>query len=48
MATEEGDSDALGEVEAESVSLVSGVEDLEFRSMLDEDDDDKNAIMVIH
>lgn len=48
MATEEEDADALGEVEAESVTLVSGVEDLEFRSMLDGDDDDKNAIMVIH
>ena len=48
MATEEDDSDALGEVEAETLTLVSGVEDLEFRSMLDEDDDDKNAIMVIH
>jgi len=48
MATEEGDTDALGEVETESAVLVSGVEDLEFRSMLDGDDDDKNAILVIH
>ncbi len=48
MATEEADADALGEVEAESTVLVSGIEDLEFRSMLDGDDDDKNAIMVIH
>ncbi|MFT7694062.1 MAG: peptide chain release factor 2 [Candidatus Latescibacterota bacterium] len=48
MAREEEDPDALGEVEAESAVLVSGVEDLEFRSMLDGDDDDKNAILVIH
>ncbi len=48
MAVEEGDEDALGEVESESEALVAGVEHLEFHSMLDGEDDDKNAILVIH
>jgi peptide chain release factor 2 len=48
MAVEEGDAEALGEVESESESLVAGVENLEFHSMLDGEDDDKNAILVIH
>ncbi len=48
IAGEEGDAEALAEVESDSQSLVEAVGDLEFRTMLDGDDDDKNAILVIH
>ena len=48
IADEEGDAEALAEVESDSQSLVEAVGDLEFRTMLDGDDDDKNAILVIH
>lgn len=48
MAGEEGDAEALAEIETDSQSLVEAVGDLEFRTMLDGDDDDKNAILVIH
>ncbi|MEE2627361.1 MAG: peptide chain release factor 2 [Candidatus Latescibacterota bacterium] len=48
MASEENDTDTLGEIEADSEKLVVSVEGLEFRTMLDGDDDAKNAILVIH
>jgi peptide chain release factor 2 len=48
MASEENDTDTLGEIEADSERLVVSVEGLEFRTMLDGDDDAKNAILVIH
>ena len=48
MASEENDTDTLGEIEADSEQLVVSVEGLEFRTMLDGDDDAKNAILVIH
>ena len=48
MASEESDTDTLGEIEADSEQLVISVEGLEFRTMLDGDDDAKNAILVIH
>jgi peptide chain release factor 2 len=48
MASEEGDTDTLSEIESDSERLVEAVEDLEFRTMLDGDDDSKNAILVIH
>jgi peptide chain release factor 2 len=48
MASEENDTDTLGEIEADSEQLVISVEGLEFRTMLDGDDDAKNAILVIH
>lgn len=48
MASEEGDTDTLSEIESDSERLVEAVENLEFRTMLDGDDDSKNAILVIH
>ncbi len=48
MASEENDTDTLGEIEADSEQLVVSVEGLEFHTMLDGDDDAKNAILVIH
>lgn len=48
MANEENDADTLAEIEVDSQTLVVAVEGLEFRTMLDGDDDDKNAILVIH
>ncbi len=48
IADEEGDAETLGEIEADSQALSNAVDDLEFRTMLDGDDDDKNAILVIH
>ena len=48
MASEENDTDTLGEIEADSEQLVVSLEGLEFRTMLDGDDDAKNAILVIH
>ena len=48
MANEENDTDTLVEIEADSGGLALAVESLEFRTMLDGDDDAKNAILVIH
>ena len=48
MANEENDADTLVEIEADSERLALAVEGLEFRTMLDGDDDAKNAILVIH
>lgn len=48
MASEENDTDTLSEIEADSEQLVVSLEGLEFRTMLDGDDDAKNAILVIH
>ena len=48
MANEENDVNTLVEIEAESGMLALSVEGLEFRTMLDGDDDAKNAILVIH
>ena len=48
MANEESDADTLIEIEADSEMLAFAVESLEFRTMLDGDDDAKNAILVIH
>ena len=48
IANEENDADTLVEIEADSEKLVLSVEGLEFRTMLDGDDDAKNAILVIH
>ena len=48
MANEENDADTLVEIEADSDRLFVAVEGLEFRTMLDGDDDAKNAILVIH
>ena len=48
MATEEGDTESLAEVEAEVESAVQGIGELEFRTMLSDEADPKNAILVIH
>ena len=48
MANEESDADTLVEIEADSEMLALAVESLEFRTMLDGDDDAKSAILVIH
>ena len=48
MAAEEGDAEALAEVEAEVESAVQGIGELEFRTMLSDEADPKNAILVIH
>ncbi len=48
MATEENDADTLVEIEADSGRLALALEGLEFRTVLDGDDDAKNAILVIH
>ena len=48
MAVEEGDTEALAEVEAEVESAMQGIGELEFRTMLNDEADPKNAILVIH
>ncbi|MYI60146.1 MAG: peptide chain release factor 2 [Gemmatimonadetes bacterium] len=48
MAAEEGDAEALAEVEAEVESAMQGIGELEFRTMLNDEADPKNAILVIH
>ncbi len=48
MAAEEGDTEALAEVEAEVERAVQGIGELEFRTMLSDEADPKNAILVIH
>ena len=48
MALEESDTAALSEVEAEIEGLSERIGELEFRTMLDDPDDFKNAILVIH
>ena len=48
MAVEENDTAALSEVEAEIEGLSERIGALEFRTMLDDPDDSKNAILVIH
>jgi peptide chain release factor 2 len=48
MAVEENDEAALVEVETEVEGLSERIGELEFRTMLDDPDDSKNAILVIH
>ena len=48
MAAEEGDAEALTEVEAEVERAIQGIGELEFRTMLNDEADPKNAILVIH
>ena len=48
MAAEEGDAEALTEVEAEVERTMQGIGELEFRTMLNDEADPKNAILVIH
>ena len=48
MAAEEGDAEALTEVEAEVERAMQGIGELEFRTMLSDEADPKNAILVIH
>lgn len=48
MAVEEGDAEALTEVETEAEHAMQGIGELEFRTMLNDEDDPQNAILVIH
>lgn len=48
MAAEEGDAEALTEVAAEVADAMRGIGELELRTMLNDGDDPKNAIVVIH
>lgn len=48
MAAEEGDTEALTEVETEVETAMQGIGELEFRTMLSDEADPKNAILVIH
>ena len=48
MAAEEGDAEALTEVEVEVEHAMQGIGELEFRTMLNDEADPKNAILVIH
>lgn len=48
MAVEESDTAALSEVQTEIEGLSERIGELEFRTMLDDPDDSKNAILVIH
>lgn len=48
LAAEEGDAEALTEVGAEVEGVLQGIGELEFRTMLSDEDDPKNAILVIH
>ena len=48
MAVEEGDAEALTEVETEVEHAMQGIGELEFRTMLSDEDDPQNAILVIH
>lgn len=48
MAVEEGDAEALTEVEAEVERAMRGIGELEFHTMLNDEDDPQNAILVIH
>ena len=48
MVAEEGDAEARTEVETEVESVMQGIGELEFRTLLNDEDDPKNAILVIH
>ena len=48
MAAEEGDAEARTEIETEVESVMQGIGELEFRTLLNDEDDPKNAILVIH
>ena len=48
MAVEEGDAEALTEVETEVEHAMQGIGELEFHTMLNDEDDPQNAILVIH
>ena len=48
MAVEEDDAEALTEVEVEVERVMRGIGELEFRTMLNDEADPKNAILVIH
>ncbi len=48
LAADEGDGEALAEFEQEAEDLAVRLEDLELRNMLDDPDDSKDAIVVVH
>ena len=48
LAVEESDADTLTEVETELGDIAARIGEFEFRTMLSDEDDPKNAILVIH
>jgi peptide chain release factor 2 len=48
LAVEESDADTLTEVETELGGIAARIGEFEFRTMLSDEDDPKNAILVIH
>ena len=48
MAADEGDDEAVAELEGEATAAVRSIEKLEFRSMMSDEDDSKDAILDIH
>ena len=48
LAESDGDIDTLSELESEAVIVATEIGELEFRAMLDDPDDSKDAILVIH
>lgn len=48
LAEESGDDALQSEIDAEFKKLKEGVADLEFRSMLSHEDDQRNALLTIH
>lgn len=48
LAIEEKDEPTIHEVETQLNKIKDGIEDLEFRNMLDGEDDARNALLIIH
>lgn len=48
MATDEGDDDSLLEIEQEMAGFYARLDDLELRNLLNEEDDDKDAIVELN
>ena len=48
LAESDGDVDTLSEIESEAVIVATEIGELEFRAMLDDPDDSKDAILVVH
>ena len=48
LAESDGDIDTLSEIESEAVIVATEIGELEFRAMLNDPDDSKDAILVVH
>ena len=48
LAESDGDVDTLSEIESEAVIVATEIGELEFRAMLNDPDDSKDAILVVH